>query len=122
MRLRDAPPRAEHAVEMLDGPVSLADRSESLGDVARLNRLFGGCRLTLAHVRRLISDLPPGRRVTVLDVGTGGGDIPRALVRWARRAGRPMRVFALDRDRATLGIAARALAGYPPRWTWRSRR
>jgi ubiquinone/menaquinone biosynthesis C-methylase UbiE len=51
--------------------------------------------------------------VTVLDVGTGGGDIPRALVRWARRVGRSIRVFALDRDGETLRAAALRMAGYP---------
>ena len=40
-------PRAEHAVELLDGPVPLADLSRCLADVARLNALFGGRFLTM---------------------------------------------------------------------------
>src|SRR5262249_53249296 len=44
---------------------------------------------------------------------TGGADIPRALARWARRAGRPIRIVALDRDRAMLACARRASASYP---------
>jgi hypothetical protein len=39
--------------------------------------------------------------------------MPRALVRWARRTGRRIRVFALDRDAATLEVARRAIDGYP---------
>jgi hypothetical protein len=34
-------------------------------------------------------------------------------VRWARRVGRPIRVLALDRDPAALGVARAASAGYP---------
>jgi ubiquinone/menaquinone biosynthesis C-methylase UbiE len=49
----------------------------------------------------------------VLDVGTGAADIPRELVRWARRQGRRVRVFALDRDPATLRIAAELVRDYP---------
>jgi ubiquinone/menaquinone biosynthesis C-methylase UbiE len=49
----------------------------------------------------------------VLDVGTGAGDIPRELVRWARREGRRIRVFALDRDAATLQIAGALVRDYP---------
>ena len=49
----------------------------------------------------------------MLDVGTGAGDIPRALVRWARGEGRRIRVFALDRDAATLQIAAQVVRAYP---------
>jgi len=105
--------RAHDVVEMLDRPAPFADLSENLDDIARFNTLFGGARLTLRHVKRLVADLPGDRRVTVLDVGTGGGDIPRALVRWARRAGRSLRVIALDRDSETLRAAAARVAGYP---------
>src|SRR5262245_41124958 len=113
MRILSPLRRAEHAVEMLDRPAPLADLRQCLSDVARLNALFGGRRLTVAGVRRLASALPVARRLTVLDVGTGGADIPRALVRWARRVGRPIRVFALDRDAATLDIAREESATYP---------
>ena len=105
--------RAAGAQELLDGPAPFAERARSLGDVARLNGAVGGRLLTLRHVRRLLAHLPRGYTATVVDFGTGGGDIPRALVRWARRAGRPIRVFALDRDAATLAIARRTVAGYP---------
>src|SRR5215475_14546669 len=91
-------PRAGGAREILDGPVPEADLRRSLADVARLNALFGGRRATLVPLKRLAAALPPGRRLTVLDVGTGSADIPRAVVRWCRRIGRPVRVFALDRD------------------------
>ena len=46
-------------------------------------------------------------------MGTGGGDVPRALVRWARRAGRPIRLFALDRDPAAARVALGRGRGYP---------
>jgi ubiquinone/menaquinone biosynthesis C-methylase UbiE len=106
-------PRAEGAVEMLDGPAPLADLRECLSDVARLNALFGGRLLTLVHVKRLAARLPPGRALTVLDVGTGGGDVPRAIVRWARRVRRPIRLFALDRDPATARVARGLAHAYP---------
>ena len=98
---------------MLDRPAPFADLCQSLDDIARFNACFGGSFLTLRHLKRLVVALPTDRPVTVLDVGTGGGDIPRALVRWARRAGRSIRVFALDRDGETLRAAALRMAGYP---------
>ena len=51
--------------------------------------------------------------MTVLDVGAGAADIPVRLVRWARRAGRRIRVIALDRDGATLTFARGYAAAYP---------
>jgi SAM-dependent methyltransferase len=113
VRLWTRLPRAEHAVELLDGPVPLADLSRSLADVARLNALFGGRFLTMLHVRRLAARLPARHRLAILDVGTGSGDVPRALVRWARRASRPIRMIALDADAATLGVARGLSRGYP---------
>jgi SAM-dependent methyltransferase len=97
---------------MLDRPVPLADLRQSLADVARLNLLFGGRRVTLRHVTRLLSELPASRPAIVLDVGAGSADIARALIRWARRARRPIRVIALDQSLPTLGIARRLAAGY----------
>jgi hypothetical protein len=106
-------PRAADALELLDRPAPHTDLRECLADVARLNGVFGGRLVTLGHVRRLLRRVPAGRVATVVDLGTGSADIPRALVRWARRAGRPIRVFAVDRDAATLDVAARATRGYP---------
>jgi SAM-dependent methyltransferase len=82
-------------------------------DISRVNALFGGRMVTMVHVKRLLGALPPDRLITVLDVGTGAGDIPRELVRWARSQGRRIRIFALDRDAATLQIAATLVRDYP---------
>ena len=106
-------PRAAGAVEWLDRPAPFADRARSLEDVARLNGVFGGRLITLGHVKRLLRRVPAGRTATVLDLGTGSADVPRALARWARRVGRPLRVLALDRDAATLRIARRTVRDYP---------
>jgi 2-polyprenyl-3-methyl-5-hydroxy-6-metoxy-1,4-benzoquinol methylase len=113
MRLLPRLPRAEHAVEMLDRPALFVDLAQSLADIARLNALFGGRLITLMHVKRLLAHAPRQRAITVLDVGTGGADIPRALARWARRAGRRIRILALDRDPAMLAFARHATVAYP---------
>ncbi len=105
--------RAAGARELGDGPAPFAERARNLAEIARLNGVFGGRLVTLRQVRRLAARLPAGRPVTVLDLGTGSADVPRALVRWARHARRPIRVFALDRDPATLAVARDAVEGYP---------
>jgi len=106
--------RAAGVLEIIDGPpVPFKEMSCCMMDIARVNALFGGRMVTMIHVKRLLDALPADRLVTVLDVGTGAGDIPRELVRWARRQGRPIRVFALDRDAATLQIAAQVVREYP---------
>jgi len=106
--------RAAGVLEIIDGPpVPFKDMACCMMDIARVNALFGGRMVTMIHVKRLLGTLPADRLITVLDVGTGAGDIPRELVRWARREGRRIRVFALDRDAATLRIAAQVVRDYP---------
>lgn len=106
--------RAAGVLEIIDGPpVPFKDMACCMMDIARVNALFGGRMVTMIHVKRLLDALPADRLITVLDVGTGAGDIPRELVRWARRQGRRIRIFALDRDAATLQIAAQVVREYP---------
>ena len=105
--------RDHEAVELMDRPASFEEIAGCLDAITRLNGLFGGRWLTLRHVRPILAALPTDRPVTVLDVGAGAADIPVTLVRWARRAGRRIRVFALDRDSATLAYARSYAAAYP---------
>jgi ubiquinone/menaquinone biosynthesis C-methylase UbiE len=106
--------RAAGVLEIIDGPpVPFKDMACCMTDISRVNGLFGGRMVTMVHVKRLLAAWPADRPVTVLDVGTGAGDIPRELVRWARREGRRIRIFALDRDPATLQIAATLVRDYP---------
>lgn len=83
----------------------------ALESLARVNRRFGGTRAVLQHLERLCEGSPAAG--SLLDVGTGFADVPRAIVRWARRRGRPIRITALDRHVGALALAGRACAGYP---------
>lgn len=98
--------RQTHSPELLDGPLSdPALLQANLRDMARANRLLGGAALS----RRALAVLVPGSEpVTLLDVGTGGADIPIALLRDARRISRPMHVTAVD-SRTEVLDAAHAL-------------
>lgn len=105
--------RVAGACELLDEPAPPAELEANLRDIARLNRLFGGAWLIRAQVARLLARVPADRSVTILDVGTGGADLPLALVRWARRRGRRVRILALDRSSQILAVAREFTAGYP---------
>jgi ubiquinone/menaquinone biosynthesis C-methylase UbiE len=103
--------RAEHARELMDGPLPPADLAASLDDLDRLNAWFGGYALTLARIRRAAARVPPTRTMVVVDVGGGRGDCAVRVVRWARRAGRAVRVIVVDRDAASVTHVPRA--AYP---------
>lgn len=101
------------ARERLDGPLPSSALRATFDDLDRLNAWFGGYALTLARIRRVANELPRDRRLMVLDVGGGRGDLAVRIVRWARRAGRPVRVIVLDHDATMLALARRRTARYP---------
>ncbi|HEX7118788.1 MAG TPA: methyltransferase domain-containing protein [Longimicrobiales bacterium] len=104
-------PRLDHAHELLDEPAhDPTELEDSLDDVAAVNRWLGGTR---ALLRRLAPLLPADHPTTILDAGTGSGDLPRAIVRWARRHRRDVRITATDLHPQTLEIARRKSANDP---------
>ena len=93
-------------------PAVLAD---NLGDLRRVNRWVGGVWLTLRGLDRLTAALHRNTPLTIVDLATGGADIPRAVVRWARRRGFRASVLATDISAEILTLAAAHGSDDPPR-------
>ena len=53
------------------------------------------------------------QHVRILDIGTGAGDMPPALLRWGQRHGVKLTVVGLDNHAGTLRYAASALRQVP---------
>lgn len=76
-------------------PVDAAEFARCLGDLATVNRL------TLAHgstLRWLARAVGPAKVFSVLDVGSGEGDMLRAIWRWAARQGKQVALEGIDLD------------------------
>lgn len=101
-------PSRRRGVERLDEPgVDPAVRLRSLADIVRSNRLFGGRRAVVAEATRVLPRL--GGRVTLLDAGTGLGDIPAAVALSALRHG--IRITTIGIDLAPELAAASRVGG-----------
>lgn len=98
-------PARRESVEILDGD-GLDPRlvRRSMRDVARANALFGGASAMLEELEQVLYSLPA--RATLLDVGTGLGDIP-SLAR-ARAAVHGVTLYAVGVDVAPELAAASA--------------
>lgn len=98
--------RQTHGLELLDGrlddPPALA---ANLRDLRRVNRWLGGVALSAAGIDALAAH---HAELTLLDVGTGGADIPIALIERAKRRGRSLTVVAIDSRRELLAAALQA--------------
>ena len=107
-------PARRRGSEILDDPNADAALSlRSLRDIALANRYFGGTRAVLHELDTLLrrdadADAPGDPTVrTLLDIGTGLGDIPAAAAQLARRRGVSLHTIGLERA-PTLARAAAA--------------
>jgi 2-polyprenyl-3-methyl-5-hydroxy-6-metoxy-1,4-benzoquinol methylase len=106
--------RRREAEELLDrAGHDPAELSANLRDIRTVNRFAGGVATVLRHLPGLLSDIPGGHPVEILDLATGGGDIPLRLVAWAKRQGRPLHLTVTDRSPQILAEARRTLADVP---------
>ena len=89
--------------ELLDvGRAPLSEVRRSLRDLRRINALPGGTSLSVAGVVSLVGDL---QRATIVDVGTGSGDVPQGLRRYAQRRGLDWNIVAVDLKSEHLKLA-----------------
>jgi 2-polyprenyl-3-methyl-5-hydroxy-6-metoxy-1,4-benzoquinol methylase len=89
--------RDADAVEEMDRPDCDPGMLENTySQFGLVNSLVAGWRRTYTQLVR--PQLSSGRENTLLDIGSGGGDVPRALARWARRDGLDLAVTAIDPD------------------------
>jgi len=96
-----------------DGAVELMDAPDA--DLATLERTYERFRLVNAvvsnqravYTRWIRPRLSTTSTRRVLDIGTGGADLPRVLLRWARADGLRLEVTAIDPDSRALDWALR---------------
>lgn len=94
MRSILTPPK-RRGIEILDDPDVDPDVvTRSLADVVRSNSLFGGLSSAIDELKDAFKDVP--RKATLLDVGTGLGDIPCRAREVARQNGIDLTTVGLD--------------------------
>jgi SAM-dependent methyltransferase len=100
--------RRWRSVEYLDDPsVDDALRARSLRDVVCANRLFGGTRAAVAELADALRRRQGDGRASLLDVGTGLGDIPERMRAAAARTGVILTTIGVDAA-PSLAVASRA--------------
>lgn len=97
--------------ELLDDPHADPGKvRRELADIATLNSLFGGTRAVVRALEPIFERGPRGTW-TLLDIGTGLGDIPRAAAAAARRHGIKLRLVGIELNHAAAVAAHEADGG-----------
>ncbi len=98
--------RDTDAIEEMDRPDCDLDRLDrTYAQFGLVNAVVSGWRGTYTSLLR--PTFSRDRVNTLLDVGSGGGDVPRALARWARLDGFDLEVTAIDPDERAHAYATR---------------
>jgi 2-polyprenyl-3-methyl-5-hydroxy-6-metoxy-1,4-benzoquinol methylase len=89
--------RETSALELMDDPeCDLTALRATYRHFALVNRLVSGWRAVYrSRLRPLLDKAGP---LTLLDIGSGGGDVPRALAGWALHDGYRLEITAIDPD------------------------
>jgi len=95
--------------ELLDDPgADPVIVARSLENIARANRWFGGTLAVRYGLARVLDGVPRGGPLTLLDLGTGAGDLPGDAVRWGVRRGWRLVPIGLERSRVAAALACAA--------------
>jgi ubiquinone/menaquinone biosynthesis C-methylase UbiE len=86
------------AKELMDLPKKSPELFiDDLRHLREFNRYLGGCRSVVKGLESLVRARKM-TRLSILDVGTGSADIPKAIVRWARRKAVNVEIVAIELD------------------------
>ena len=95
--------------ELLDDPgVDPAEVARCLEDLSTVNTVTLARAPTLTFLRRVARSLPQGAELSVLDVGSGHGDMLRRIARWGMRRGLRLRLEGVDLNPASEASARAA--------------
>ncbi|HEY7494027.1 MAG TPA: methyltransferase domain-containing protein [Candidatus Tectomicrobia bacterium] len=103
-------PAQSHTKELLDD-LDVSDRElwGNLGDLQRVNWYLGSQWLVLGTVHRLWRHAGRPKCWRILDIGTGAGDMPAALLRWSQRQEVHLTAVAIDNQWRILRYARTVL-------------
>ncbi|WP_343670703.1 methyltransferase domain-containing protein [Chitinophaga sp.] len=102
------------APEIMDDFQMAGDNlKQTLDEIAGINQLLGGNRITVQGIRQLLQSIPIDKTVSIADLGCGNGDMLRTLAAVARKEGRTLQLRGIDANRFTIAHAITLSAGYP---------
>ena len=96
-----------HGAELLDDPDADTELVRTnLSNIVRANRWLGGRRALYQGLSRALAGVPRGSSLSLLDIGTGAGDLPAAAVDWGRNRGLTIVPLGLERIPSAARVAA----------------
>ena len=85
---------------------------EALDKIAKINQFLGGNSLTLNGVKELILTIPKSRKITIVDIGCGNGDLLRVLSKYGKDNNYSFNLIGIDANDFTINHAKKLSESY----------
>lgn len=86
---------------------------DALDKIARINQLLGGNKITVQGVKNILEQNPPDKKITIVDVGCGNGDMLRTLADYLEEIGINAKFIGIDANKFTVDYAKELSIHYP---------
>jgi 2-polyprenyl-3-methyl-5-hydroxy-6-metoxy-1,4-benzoquinol methylase len=84
----------------------------ALDQIAKINQLLGGNKLTLRGITDLMTSIPKSRIITIVDVGCGNGDMLRTIADYGLKNGFEFKLIGIDANAFTVNHARKLSKNY----------
>ena len=86
---------------------------DALDKIAKINQLLGGNLLTLRGVQDLLKMIPNQKKISIIDVGCGNGDMLRTLADYGIKHHLNFKLTGIDANAFTINHAKELSSNYP---------
>lgn len=86
---------------------------DTLDKLETINRLLGGNGVTINGIKKLIQDQPKDKKITIVDLGCGHGDILRDVAKLGREKGYKFQLIGIDANPDAIQYAEELSNDYP---------
>lgn len=83
---------------------------KALNELETINKLLGGYNVILDALNKVAVK---GQKLSIMDIGCGGGDVLRTIAGWAKKKGVEVELIGVDLNPLMTGYAAERSKDYP---------
>ncbi len=101
-----------YQAELLDAPnIPKELLFQNLRELDLVNKTLGGHAITLAGIKKLLTDKT--KTYTIIDIGCGGGDAMKHIASWAKKNGYKVKLIGVDMNADCIAFMKNACIGFP---------
>jgi len=97
--------RTEEIEIMDDFSLEGEELSGALDQIASINQLLGGNKLTLHGIKQLLKKADTAQTITIADIGCGNGDMLRMLSKYGKKQNLNFKLIGVDANAFTIDYA-----------------